>query len=55
MLTVPKAHDLDVNVISWNGDEPFIASGGDDGHLKVWDLRIIDKGEVGFLHTAENE
>ncbi|XP_053675643.1 glutamate-rich WD repeat-containing protein 1 [Anopheles nili] len=39
MLTVEKAHESDVNVISWNRNEPLIASGGDDGVLQIWDLR----------------
>lgn len=39
MLTTTTAHDGDINVISWSRREPFLLSGGDDGALKVWDLR----------------
>ncbi|EDM07291.1 rCG54268, isoform CRA_a [Rattus norvegicus] len=44
MLTTAAAHDGDVNVISWSRREPFLLSGGDDGTLKVWDLRQFKSG-----------
>lgn len=55
MLTADKAHTSDVNVISWNRNEPFIVSGGDDGFLHVWDLRrFTDKTPVAtFKHHTE--
>ncbi|KAF6264703.1 WD40-repeat-containing domain protein [Scenedesmus sp. NREL 46B-D3] len=47
MLQVPAA-DCDVNVISWNRLVGYmLASGADDGGLRVWDLRAFREG--GFV------
>jgi ribosome assembly protein RRB1 len=48
------AHSTDVNVISWNRSEPLLLSGGDDGCLKIWDLRQFKKGEAAavFRHHS---
>ena len=42
VVTIPDAHDEDVNVINWNRKtEYLLASGGDEGNIKVWDLRTF--------------
>lgn len=40
VISVGDAHEQDVNVISWNKNTDYLMlSGGDEGSLKVWDLR----------------
>ena len=47
-ITVNRAHDADVNVMSWNRLAAYmLASGGDDGALKIWDLRMLSQGGGG--------
>lgn len=44
MLSV-AAHETDVNVIAWNRATTYmLASGADDGTLRVWDLRAFAAG-----------
>lgn len=40
VVGLENAHESDVNVIAWNqGTSYLLLSGGDEGALKVWDLR----------------
>lgn len=39
------AHEVDVNVISWSPVVHYmLASGADDGNMKIWDLRNFKEG-----------
>ncbi|KAG8709676.1 ribosome biosynthesis protein rrb1 [Ceratobasidium sp. 394] len=39
---IARAHDSDVNVMSWNrGTSYLLVTGGDEGGIKVWDLRNL--------------
>lgn len=45
-MVVEKSHESDVNVISWNkltSTSYLLLSGGDEGGIKVWDLRNWNK------------
>ena len=40
MLNIMRVHSKDVHIISWNeGKTYLVASGGDGGCFKNWDLR----------------
>lgn len=56
MLTCENAHESDVNVISWNRNDPLIVSGGDDGLLHIWDLRQFQtkKPIASFKHHTNH-
>lgn len=41
-IMIKNAHESDVNVINWNKNIGYLlASGGDEGAFKVWDLRNL--------------
>uniref|UniRef100_A0A2C9JFI1 Glutamate-rich WD repeat-containing protein 1 n=1 Tax=Biomphalaria glabrata TaxID=6526 RepID=A0A2C9JFI1_BIOGL len=44
-LVAHDAHLRDVNVIDWSEFEPLVISGGDDGLIKIWDLRRFTDGK----------
>ncbi|GMH59585.1 hypothetical protein TL16_g02861, partial [Triparma laevis f. inornata] len=47
-----KAHESDVNVISWNHNvSNLLASGSDDGVFSVWDLRSFGKEPLARFNT----
>jgi ribosome assembly protein RRB1 len=46
-ILIENAHSSDVNCISWNNFSEFlVASGGDDGTFKIWDIRYINNGPI---------
>jgi ribosome assembly protein RRB1 len=46
VISVDRAHESDVNVMDWNKSSAsnyLLISGGDEGGIKVWDLRSFTK------------
>lgn len=51
-----KAHNCDVNVISWNSCcNTLLASGADDGSFKVWDLRYTNKDSISNIQWHRDQ
>ncbi|GAA0167483.1 hypothetical protein LIER_22409 [Lithospermum erythrorhizon] len=51
-----KAHEADVNVISWSRlAQGFLASGSDDGSFSIWDLRLLKSGNSMLEHFDPHE
>jgi len=47
VVAATNAHDSDINVMSWNAapsSSYLLATGGDEGAIKVWDLRSMKGG-----------
>jgi len=45
-----KTHDADVNVMSWNAlANCMVATGADDGTLRIWDLRNFNESNPQFV------
>jgi ribosome assembly protein RRB1 len=56
-MAVEGAHENDVNVISWNklaSASYLLVSGGDEGGIKVWDLRGWNKSVTLALYPISN-
>ncbi|UYV78127.1 GRWD1 [Cordylochernes scorpioides] len=50
-----SAHNVEVNAIAWNKNQPHhLLSGGDDGVVKIWDLRNI-KDQVPAIQITHHE
>ena len=50
-----KAHDCDVNVMSWNTHTKFLLASGDDkGEFKIWDLRMLGGAGTGNKKELES-
>uniref|UniRef100_A0A803MDF2 Histone-binding protein RBBP4-like N-terminal domain-containing protein n=1 Tax=Chenopodium quinoa TaxID=63459 RepID=A0A803MDF2_CHEQI len=51
-----KAHDADVNVISWNRLQSYmLASGSDDGSFSIFNLKMIKEGEPMLAHFTHHK
>lgn len=48
VVAATDAHDADINVMSWNNGSSssyLVVTGGDEGAIKVWDLRNLKGGK----------
>ncbi|CAG5136327.1 unnamed protein product [Candidula unifasciata] len=54
-LVASEAHLRDINVIDWSLFDPLVISGGDDGLIKIWDLRKFTSGEVAVFEHHKGQ
>lgn len=48
MADIERAHDQEICQLKWSSDGIFLASGGNDNRLKIWDIRDFTKPVIDY-------
>lgn len=43
VITTLNKHSQEVCGLKWSPEENYLASGGNDNHIYIWDVRKLDK------------